>query len=204
MLHCQFCYPTSIFSAALGAGRVVQIIDNENLCFSGYGLLKLVDIKGEIGLPGYRSVRNCHTTMKLYLGFVDGKSWIRIEYLISGVHHGQQKFGNYRLTAGLDRNIYSGIRSISGPVELFGQRFPKLDDADVGGISGFPIFYSPAGSLGDMLGGCQVEVAQMKRIDPVARGGMSGRLTGHDKGGLNSKVSHPVGKREYVSHFQLS
>ena len=105
VLDSQFRYPTTVFGAALGTCRVMQIIHDQDAGPIRDGCLEAVDIKGEVPVSKHCCIRHGDSTMKFYLRFIDRESRIRIENLVTRVHQREQKFRNDRFTPRLDRHI---------------------------------------------------------------------------------------------------
>ena len=179
---------------ALGAGGVVEVVEDEQLGAWRDGRFDGVEVEQEVVLVGDEAVRHGDAAEELDLALVDGESGVGVQDLVARVHQREQELLDHRLATRLYGDVLRRVGDAARGRDILCERLSQLGDARVGAVAGLAVPDRPERGLGDVPGRRQVHVAEVERIDSVAERLPLGRLGGDGECRLGPEVADALGQ----------
>ena len=156
---------SSSSARALGGGRVVQVVEDEQARARRDAPLDGVDVQGVAVAVVHVPVGHGDPTDELDERGVDREAGVGIEDLVAHVHGGHQELADDGLAARLHRHVVGGVGDVPGGADVRRQSFAQRGDAGVGAVGGPAVADGPRHRRDDGLGGGDVQVAEVPARD---------------------------------------
>src|ERR1035437_8473900 len=177
-----------LFRRALGAERILQVIQNEKTRSRRDGFLQRAKVYFKTVLSLDVAVGNGNATVELDLRLVDGITGVRVEDLVTRVHEGQHELADDGLASWLHRNIVRRIGEVVRSAHVGCQGVPQGRNTSIRTIASLAVLDRLERCL-DHVERCRnVQVAYMERIDAMTLGCKSGRFGRHRKSCFGAQV----------------